>query len=97
MSPMLPAKMSSFTAVVLDTQLDAALRHIASTELAHFTDFKQSGDKSIIELQPVEASEHYYYLANLLTRISTLISDRQVYRGGKVKHRLEVPTVPDGT
>lgn len=97
LSPMLPAKMSSFTAVVLDTQLDAALRHIASTELAHFTDFKQSGKKAIIELQPVEASEHYYYLANLFTRISTLISGRKVYRGGKVKHRLEVPTVPDDT
>jgi vacuolar-type H+-ATPase subunit I/STV1 len=92
---LLPAKMSDFTAVVLDTELDAALRFIASTKLAHFTNVNESQKPQFRKLAAVEASERYYYLANLLTRITTLITDMKVYRGGKVKHRLEVPDVPD--
>lgn len=93
--PMLPAKMSSFTAVVLDSEVDSALRLIASTNLAHFSDIKESKQKHLQKLSPVEASEHYYYLSNLLARISAIISDMKVYRGGRVKTRLEVPTVPN--
>lgn len=95
LSPMLPAKMSSFTALVLDTEIDSSLRLIASTKLAHFSDIKESGQKRLKDLEPVEASERYYYLSNLLSRITTLISDMKVYRGGKVKDPLQVPAVYD--
>jgi V/A-type H+-transporting ATPase subunit I len=92
---MLPAKMSSFTAVVLDTDLDKALRLIASTELIHFSDVKESQKPHFKDLSPVEASEHYYFLSNLLTRLTNLISELKVNRGGTIKHRLEVPDIPD--
>jgi vacuolar-type H+-ATPase subunit I/STV1 len=95
LSPMIPAKMSNITAVVLDKDLDSVLRFIASTELVHFSDIKESNQKHLTDLSSVEASERYYYLSNLLTRISTLISNMAVYRGGKVKRRLEVPPIPD--
>ena len=95
LSPMLTAKMSNFTAVVLDKDLDAALRFIAGTGLVHFSDVKTSHKPHLKTLEPVEASERYYYLSNLFTRISTIISDMNVYRGGKIKHRLEVPEAPN--
>ncbi len=95
LAPMLPAKMSNFTAVVLDTNLDTALRLIASTELIHFSDVKESNKSHLKALKPVEPSERYYYLSNLLTRITTLISDMKVYRGGKIKDKLEVPHIPE--
>ncbi len=95
LAPMLPAKMSNITAVVLDTDMDAALRLIAGTELVHFSDVKESQKKHLKALEPVEASERYYYLSNLLTRITSLITDMKVYRGGKAKERLEVPDIPD--
>ncbi len=95
LAPMLPAKMTNLTAVVLDAELDSALRFIATTELIHFSDVKESQKTHLKSLKPVEASERYYYLSNLLTRVTTLISDMKVYRGGKVKTPLEVPAIPD--
>ena len=94
-----PAKMSNLTAIVLDKELDAALRLMASTELVHFSDVKESQKPHLKALQPVEASEHYYYLANLLTRITTLINDMKINRGGKAKtqDKLTIPKVPDET
>ncbi|MFX1582110.1 MAG: V-type ATPase 116kDa subunit family protein [Promethearchaeota archaeon] len=92
---MLPAKMSNLTAVVLDTDMDATLRLLASTELVHFSDVKESQKKHLKALAPVEASERFYYLSNLLTRLTSLMTDMQVYRGGSAKHRLEVPDIPD--
>ncbi|MFX1566119.1 MAG: hypothetical protein ACFFCH_09025, partial [Promethearchaeota archaeon] len=97
MAPMFPAKMSNLTAIVLDTEMDAALRLIASTGFVHFADVKESQKKHLKSLIPVEPSERFYYLSNLLTRITQLISDMNVYRGGKVKTLLEVPAIPDET
>ncbi|MFX1576657.1 MAG: V-type ATPase 116kDa subunit family protein [Promethearchaeota archaeon] len=94
---MLPAKMSNLTAVVLDTDMDATLRLMASTELVHFSDVKESQKKHLKALTPVEASERFYYLSNLLTRLTSLMTDMKVYRGGSVKNRLEVPDIPDET
>lgn len=92
---MFPAKMNSFIAVTLDTDFDPALRLIAHTGLAHFSDVKESGLNFTDELESVEASERFYYLSNLLTRVTTLINDMKVYRGGKTKQPLEVPEIPD--
>ncbi len=92
---MFPAKMSSFIAIVLDADLEPALRILAQTELVHFSDVKQSRGIPISQLEPVEASERFYYLANLLSRITSLISSMKVYRGGRTKDRLEVPEIPD--
>jgi vacuolar-type H+-ATPase subunit I/STV1 len=94
---LLPAKMSNLTAIVLDTEMDAALRLIAKTGYVHFSDVKESQKPHLKKLTPVEASERYYYLANLLTRITTLITDMKVNRGGKAKERLTVPEIPDDT
>ncbi len=95
LAPMLPAKMSNLIAVVLDTEMDSSLRFMASTELVHFSDVKESQKEHLKVLDPVEPSERFYYLSNLLTRISTLIGEMKVYRGGKVKDPLEVPSIPD--
>ncbi|MFW9831913.1 MAG: V-type ATPase 116kDa subunit family protein [Candidatus Thorarchaeota archaeon] len=92
---MLPAKMSSFTAITLDTDMDSALRLIAHTGLVHFSDPKESGHNLPPNLESVEASERFYYLSNLLARTSTLISDMKVYRGGKIKDPLTVPEIPE--
>jgi vacuolar-type H+-ATPase subunit I/STV1 len=87
--------MSNLTIVVLDSDMDPALRLIAGTELVHFSDVKESQKKHFKALTPVEASERFYYLSNLLTRITTLITEMKVNRGGKAKERLQVPQVPD--
>lgn len=92
---MIPAKMSKFTAVVLDTEVDSTLRLLATTELAHFTNFQDRSAELQMELKPVEASERYYYLSNLLTRITTLITEMKVNRGGSPKQPIQVPEVPD--
>jgi V/A-type H+-transporting ATPase subunit I len=90
-----PAKMSNLTAIVLDTEMDNALRLMAQTGYVHFADVKESQKPHLKKLQPVEATERYYYLSNLLTRITSIITDMKVYRGGKAKDRLEVPDIPD--
>ena len=87
--------MSNVTAIVLDTYLDSALRLLATTELVHFSDVKESRKPHLKKLQPVEASERFYYLSNLLTRITTLINDLKINRGGKTKDRIQVPEIPD--
>ncbi len=97
LAPMLPAKMSCLTAVVIDTEMDAALRFIASTGVVHFADVKESQKKHLKSLTPVEASERYYYLSNLQSRITSLIAEMNINRGGKVKDPLEVPAIPDET
>lgn len=92
---LLPAKMSNLTAIVLDREMDAALRLIAKTGYVHFSDVKESQKPYLKTLTPVEASERYYYIANLLTRITTLITDLKINRGGKTKDPLSVPATPD--
>ncbi|MFX0167775.1 MAG: V-type ATP synthase subunit I [Candidatus Hodarchaeota archaeon] len=92
---MLSAKMSSFIAITLDFDVDSALRLIAQTGLAHFSDIKQSSRNLSQGLEPVEPSERFYYLSNLLTRTTTLINDMKVNRGGKIKNPLKVPEIPE--
>ena len=87
--------MCKFEAVVLDTNLDAALRLFAQTELTHFTNIQDRREELNLTFDPVEPTEHYYYLANLVTRVSTLIADLKVNPGGKPKKPLVVPEVPD--
>ncbi|MFX1319118.1 MAG: V-type ATP synthase subunit I [Promethearchaeota archaeon] len=94
---MLPAKMSNITAVVIDTEMDSALRFIASTGVVHFADVKESKKAHLKSLHPVEASERYYYLSNLQSRITILIGEMNINRGGKVKDPLAVPAIPDET
>jgi V/A-type H+-transporting ATPase subunit I len=92
---MIPAKMCKFEAVVLDTELDSALRLFASTKLAHFIDIQDRADELKIAFKPVEASEHYYYLSNLATRVTSLITELKINRGGSPKTPLAIPSTPD--
>jgi V/A-type H+-transporting ATPase subunit I len=91
---MTPAKMKKFTAIVLDTELDKTLRFLASLGVAHFIDIKHRSEELGTELELVEASDRFYHLSNLLTRITTLITNMKVMRGGGIKEPLEVPEVP---
>ncbi|MFX1562501.1 MAG: V-type ATP synthase subunit I [Promethearchaeota archaeon] len=92
---MTPSKMKKFTAIVLDTELDATLRFFAKLGVAHFIDIKLRSEELGIELEPVEASDRFYHHSNLLTRVTTLITNLKVIRGGSVKQPLEVPQIPN--
>ncbi|MFX1474173.1 MAG: V-type ATP synthase subunit I [Promethearchaeota archaeon] len=90
----MPAKMKKFNAVVLDRELDSTLRLIAGLGVAHFIDVQHRMEELDVKLEPVEASDRFYQLSNLLTRVTTLIADMGVIRGGGVKEVFEVPEIP---
>jgi len=89
--------MKKFTAVVLDTELDSTLRVFARLGVVHVVDAKNRAKELEAPLSPVEPSNRFYHLSNLLTRVTSLITAMKVIRGGKpkAKERLEVPEHPD--
>ena len=91
---MTPAKFCKFTAIVIDTEVDSTLRMFAKTGITHFVDVKTRTIDLGSDFGSVEPSERFYHLANLLARITTLISDLKVIRGGR-KELLAVPEIPD--
>ncbi len=86
--------MKKFNAVVLDRELEKTLRFIASLGVAHFIDIQHRSEELDVKLEPVEASDRYYRISNLLTRVTALISDMGVVRGGSTKQPKEVPEAP---
>lgn len=92
---MTPTKMKKFTAVVLDTELDRVLRVFADLGVAHLVDYHLRSEELGEDLEPVEATERFYYVSNLLTRINTIISELKVIQGGRPKKPMEVPAAPD--
>jgi V/A-type H+-transporting ATPase subunit I len=94
---MTPAKMRKVAAVVLDTELDSTLRLFARLGVVHVVDVKTRAKELNTELSPVEPSNRFYHVSNLLTRVTSLITTMKVVRGGKPKNkeRLEVPDSPD--